>query len=121
MEEEKKFDPFWRHARLQLIFLLGEKRILADWVNGILLPVEQGESSITINYYVGLSEFDDMGFCAHLLKHGFTDINYDPITRLMRNHATVGINRIWIRSSKRNEIENRLCTAAPMNIYGFEV
>ena len=71
-----RFLPLLRVLRLQLIFSLGETEIWLPWIGELVLLLRRGDSGLTGNYYVGLHEFRDMAFVAHLLRPGdlFVDI-----------------------------------------------
>jgi len=68
--------PYLRFAKLQILFALGKKRVMLPWIDGLILPVEKGDSGLTGNYYLGLMEFKDMAFALHLLRPAdlFVDI-----------------------------------------------
>ena len=72
---DKKNIPLLRFIRLQLIFFLGEKEIFFKWVEDLILPIKQGDHSLTGNYYFGLWEFEDMAFAIHLLNKEDTFID----------------------------------------------
>ena len=68
--------PFLRLIKLQLVFSFFEKEIAVNWLNSLILPLRKGDTSLTLNYYLGLSEFDEMCFMMHILREGelFVDI-----------------------------------------------
>lgn len=72
----KNYLPLLRFLRLQAIFALGEREIWMPWMSGVLLPLRQGDTGLTGNYYAGLHEYRDMAFAAHFLAPGdlFIDI-----------------------------------------------
>ena len=48
---------------------------------------------------------------------GFIDVNYLPLRRLLQSHSEKKCNRIWIKESKKHEIETRLQTAQAFSVY----
>lgn len=68
--------PYLRFAKLQILFVLGKRRVMLPWIDGLILPVEKGDSGLSGNYYLGLMEFKDMAFALHLLRPAdlFVDI-----------------------------------------------
>ncbi len=73
---QSHWSPFLRFARLQAAFALGKREARLPWLEGLQLPVTQGDSGLTGNYYLGLQEFKDMAFALHLLREGnlFVDV-----------------------------------------------
>ena len=71
-----RHSPFLRFARLQAFYAFGEKHIYMPWIGELMLPIRHKDSGLTGNYYLGLHEFRDMAFAAHLLRPGdlFVDI-----------------------------------------------
>jgi FkbM family methyltransferase len=65
-----------RFAKLQILFLLGRRKAVVPWIDGLKLPIEKGDYGLTGNYYLGMQEFKDMGFLLHLLREGelFLDV-----------------------------------------------
>ncbi len=72
----RRWVPFVRFLRLQLLFALGRREVLLPWLGGLRLPMRRGDSGLTGNYYLGLQEFKDMAFALHLLRPGdlFVDV-----------------------------------------------
>lgn len=65
-----------RFARYQAAWRLAGAPTLIEWVGGIRLIVGPGMRGVTGEAYLGLNEFADMLFCAHLLRPGdlFVDV-----------------------------------------------
>lgn len=73
---DNKLVPLSRFFRLQLSFLLGKKKLFLKWFGSISFIIEKGDNGLTGNYYVGLHEFNEMGFTIHLLREDdvFVDV-----------------------------------------------
>lgn len=65
----KKF-LFWQIT----VRLSSEKRVF-DWVDDSRLIVRRSEAGVTGNYYVGLMEYEDMGFLLHFIGSGDTFVD----------------------------------------------
>jgi FkbM family methyltransferase len=59
-----------RVARWQLASRLINAPIAVPWIPGISILAERGHAGVTGNIYVGLMEFEEMGFLAHVLRPG---------------------------------------------------
>lgn len=59
---------FIRFSKWQILSRLVKKSFTHKWINGTKFLVTNGESGLTGNIYVGLHEFNDMGFLLHVLK-----------------------------------------------------
>lgn len=68
--------PFMRFAKLQLRFALNKKKIKISWFEGLHLLIQREDTGLTGNYYLGLHEFEEMGFAMHILHEDdlFIDI-----------------------------------------------
>ena len=73
---QRRWMPFWRMARLQAHFALGDNTATIPWIDPLVLPLRRGDTGLTGNAYLGLHEFRDMAFMLHLLRPGdpFLDI-----------------------------------------------
>ena len=49
---------------------------------------------------------------------GFIDVNYCPLSRAIRPHSKTAPNRIWIKSSRYDVVEDRLRSASAHSVYG---
>jgi len=65
-----------RFVKWQVLSRLSPGDHIVNWIGDVKFYVRSGETGLTQNIYVGLSEFKDMGFLLHLLREGddFIDI-----------------------------------------------
>jgi FkbM family methyltransferase len=65
-----------RFVRYQTAWRLARAPTIIDWVGDIRLIVGQGMRGVTGEAYLGINEFADVLFCAHLLRPGdlFVDV-----------------------------------------------
>lgn len=67
--------PVWKFVRWQISMRMTPQKIVFPWIDDARLIAGRGETGITGNYYVGLMEFDDMGFLLHYLSEEMTFVD----------------------------------------------
>lgn len=87
-----------RFARYQLAWRLARAPTLIEWIGGVRLIVGPGMRGVTGEAYLGLNEFADMLFCAHLLRPGdlFVDVGANLGTYSLVAAKVAGANAIAI-------------------------
>ncbi len=68
LNKDKKAAAVGRFVNWQLRSRLYKKQRVINYVNNSMLIVERGFSSSTAAYYMGLAEFEEMGFLLHFLR-----------------------------------------------------
>lgn len=68
LNKNKKAAAVGRFVNWQLSSRLYKKQRVINYVNNSLMIVERGFSSSTAAYYMGLAEFEEMGFLLHFLR-----------------------------------------------------
>ena len=116
--------PLWPLSRLlylHLLFALGVERYEYSWINGLVLPIERGETGLTGNFYFGLHEFNDMAFMINLLREDeiFVDIgsnlgSYSLLASGVANAKSIAFEPVpstfqrLIENIEINNLENRI-------------
>ena len=68
LNKDKKSAAIARFVNWQLRSRLYKKQRVINYVNNSKMIVQRGFSSSTAVYYMGLSEFEEMGFLLHFLR-----------------------------------------------------
>jgi FkbM family methyltransferase len=76
LSKRRPLGPWVRFIKLQLMFLLGYKRVVLPWIDPLVLRLSKGDTGLANNFYLGMHEFEDMAFAIHGLRQGelFLDI-----------------------------------------------
>lgn len=106
------FKMFWNHPlsgflglssivrflKWQMLSRLVKKNFIHNWINGTKFLVTNGEAGLTGNIYVGLHEFNDMGFLLHVLKPDdlFVDVGSNSGSYTILASGAVGARTISI-------------------------
>lgn len=87
-----------RFARYQIAWRLARAPSLIEWIGGVRLIVGPGMRGVTGEAYLGLNEFADMLFCAHLLRPGdlFLDVGANLGTYSLVAAKVAGANAIAV-------------------------
>lgn len=68
LTRDRKWEAYKRFVKWQIASRLTGKAMIIPFVDPARLIVQQGVTSATGNYYVGLAEFNDMAFVLHFLR-----------------------------------------------------
>jgi FkbM family methyltransferase len=87
-----------RFFKWQILSRIFKRSFVHNWINETKFFVTNGETGLTGNIYVGLHEFNDMGFLLHVLKPGdlFIDIGSNSGSYTILASGAVGAKTISI-------------------------
>lgn len=113
---KKPLTPLSRLLYLQVLFAFGIKRYEYKWINGLILPIQRGETGLTGNFYFVLHEFNDMAFMINLLREDeiFVDVgsnlgSYSLLASGVANAKSIAFEPVpstFQRLSENIEINN---------------
>ncbi len=126
LNKKQKAAAVGRFVKWQLSSRLYKKQQVINYVNNSLMIVERGFSSSTAAYYMGLAEFEEMGFLLHFLREEdyFVDVGANIGSFSVLSSAVCGCKTTAIepieesfkllqKNIKINNVKNKVI---PLNI-----
>lgn len=96
LSQKRKINAIFNFIQWQVSQLLIRKSKTLHWIDNSRLEIKKGNTGLTGNIYVGLAEYNEMGFLLHCLKEEdvFIDIGANAGAYSILSSKVIGANTI---------------------------